>query len=70
MDTGRKPGPKILTYVLLGFWAITTIYPFVWVLLNSFRKKGLIISDSFSLPLGELDEESCAAAIAAAIKKE
>ena len=24
----------------------------------------------FSLPLGELDEESCAAAIAAAIKKE
>ena len=53
MDTGRKPFPKILTYLVLGFWAITTIYPFIWVILNSFRKKGLIISDSFSLPLGD-----------------
>ena len=38
---------------VLSFWAITTIYPFIWVILNSFRKKGLIISDSFSLPLGD-----------------
>ena len=52
MDTGRKPVPKILTYVLLSFWALTTIYPFIWVILNSFRRKGLIISDSFSLPGG------------------
>jgi raffinose/stachyose/melibiose transport system permease protein len=32
---------------------VTTIYPFVWVLINSFRRKGLILSDSFSLPLGD-----------------
>lgn len=44
---------KVLTYVVLCFWALTTIYPFIWVILNSFRKKGLILSDSFSLPLGD-----------------
>lgn len=40
-------------YFVLCFWALTTIYPFLWVILNSFRKKSLIISDSFSIPLGE-----------------
>lgn len=44
---------KVLTYVVLCFWAATTIYPFIWVILNSFRQKGLILSDSFSLPLGD-----------------
>lgn len=49
----RRIKPSLLiTYALLGLWALTTIYPFIWVLLNSFRKKGLILSDSFSLPLG------------------
>ncbi|MBQ6519163.1 MAG: carbohydrate ABC transporter permease [Anaerolineaceae bacterium] len=42
-----------LIYAVLIFWALTTIYPFIWVILNSFRKKGLILSDSFSLPLGD-----------------
>lgn len=44
---------KIVTYVVLCLWALTTVYPFIWVILNSFRKKGLILSDSFSLPLGD-----------------
>ncbi len=44
---------KIATYVVLCLWALTTIYPFIWVILNSFRQKGLILSDSFSLPLGD-----------------
>ncbi len=44
---------KVVTYVVLSLWALTTIYPFIWVILNSFRQKGLIMSDSFSLPLGE-----------------
>ena len=44
---------KVITYVVLSVWALTTIYPFIWVILNSFRKKGLILSDSFSLPLGD-----------------
>lgn len=42
---------KIATYVVLIFWALTTLYPFVWVILNSFREKGLIRKESFSIPL-------------------
>lgn len=42
---------KAGTYVVLTFWALTTLYPFVWVILNSFRERGLIRKDSFSLPL-------------------
>lgn len=44
---------KVITYLVLTLWGVTTVYPFIWVILNSFRKKGLIIKDSFSLPLGE-----------------
>lgn len=44
---------KVLTYTVLCLWALTTIYPFIWVILNSFRQKGLILSDSFSLLLGD-----------------
>ncbi|MBR5136818.1 MAG: carbohydrate ABC transporter permease [Clostridia bacterium] len=44
---------KLIIYLILILWGLTTLYPFVWVILNSFRKKGLILSDSFSLPLGE-----------------
>ena len=43
---------KVIIYILLSLWGITTVYPFIWVILNSFRKKGLIISDSFSIPMG------------------
>lgn len=44
-----KPG-KIITYLVLIFWGLTTLYPFVWVILNSFREKGMIRRDSFSIP--------------------
>lgn len=47
-----KPS-RMIIYGILGLWALTTIYPLIWVILNSFRKKGLILSDSFSLPLGD-----------------
>ena len=53
MNTGRNKISKTVTYLVLSLWALTTIYPFIWVILNSFRQKGLIMSDSFSLPLGE-----------------
>lgn len=47
----RKITPaKVLTYIVLVFWSLTTLYPFVWVILNSFREKGLIRKDSFSIP--------------------
>ena len=53
MHTKKAAASKIVTYAVLCLWALTTIYPFIWVILNSFRKKGLIISDSFSIPMGD-----------------
>ena len=38
MNYGTKRIPHILTYLVLSLWALTTIYPFIWVALNSFRK--------------------------------
>ncbi len=44
---------KLFIYLFLSLWAVTTIYPFIWVILNSFRVRGRIRTDSFSLPLGD-----------------
>lgn len=44
----------IPVYAVLTFWALTTIYPLIWVALNSFKAKDEIIAHSFALPLGEL----------------
>lgn len=44
---------KLVTYILLSLWAFTTVYPFFWVIINSFRVKGEIRSDSFSIPTGD-----------------
>lgn len=54
MNTRKISASKIVTYVVLCLWGVTTVYPFIWVILNSFRKKGLILSDSFSLPVGDV----------------
>lgn len=43
-----------LVYLFLSLWALTTVYPIIWVVQNSFKAKDKILSDSFSLPLGEL----------------
>lgn len=42
---------KIFIYIALSFWALTTIYPFFWVIINSFRPTGAIRRESFSLPI-------------------
>lgn len=44
----------ILVYLFLILWSITTIYPIIWVVQNSFKVRDKILSDSFALPLGEL----------------
>lgn len=44
-----KPGTVIL-YLLLIFWALTTIFPFLWVFNNSFKPSSEVIRSSFSLP--------------------
>jgi raffinose/stachyose/melibiose transport system permease protein len=41
---------RILIYFLLIFWAVTTIFPFVWVLNNSFKPSREVVNSTFSLP--------------------
>ena len=43
-----------IVYLLLILWSITTVYPIIWVLQNSFKAIDKILANSFSLPLGEL----------------
>lgn len=45
---------SIVIYVFLIIWALTTIFPLVWSVLNSFKDKRAIYSNSFSLPIGSL----------------
>ena len=40
-----------LIYSILVVWMIGTVYPFIWVLLNSFKDKNSIINNSFSIPI-------------------
>lgn len=40
----------VFKYIALSFWALTTIYPLCWVILNSFKNSQQIIEDSFRLP--------------------
>ncbi|WP_099468469.1 carbohydrate ABC transporter permease [Konateibacter massiliensis] len=41
---------QVIIYVLLTLWAVTTIFPFVWVVLNSFKPSAEVLTSSFSLP--------------------
>ena len=36
----RKKVTKIITYVLLGIWALVVIFPFYWMILSSFKSYG------------------------------
>lgn len=53
---GIKQGfcSRLFCYGVLSLWAATTIYPMLWVLLNSFKDKKQIAADSFGLPFGAL----------------
>ena len=49
----RKKKIKISTaiiYILLSLWAVTTLFPFVWVILNSFKESSEVLNSSFALP--------------------
>lgn len=43
----------VIIYVVLSLWALTTIYPFVWVGLNSFKTRPEILANTFSIPTGD-----------------
>ncbi len=40
----------IFVYAFLILWAVTTIFPFVWVALNSFKPSAEVLASSFALP--------------------
>lgn len=46
-----SPGYAVI-YLFLTFWALTTIFPLAWTLMNSFKNKKMIYHNSFALPLG------------------
>ncbi len=55
MNTNKKfsAGDAVI-YLILGVWALTTIYPIFWVVMNSFKAKNEILSNSFAIPTGDL----------------
>ena len=40
----------IVVYIILTIWAVITIFPFVWVVVNSFKPSAEVLRSSFSLP--------------------
>ena len=55
MNRGKKISlGSVVIYIVLGFWALTTIYPIFWGIFNSFKAKGEILSNSFALPTGAM----------------
>ncbi len=46
---------QIITYTVLLLWAISTIAPLVWVLINSFKNNDEILGNAFSLPRNYID---------------
>jgi raffinose/stachyose/melibiose transport system permease protein len=44
----------VISYVVLIFWSLTTIYPIIWILQNSFKTKDRILDNSFAPPIGDL----------------
>jgi len=54
MKIKKKKKFKISTlfiYSILTVWATTTIFPFVWVIMNSFKPSREVVNSSFSLPI-------------------
>ncbi|PDQ35037.1 MAG: hypothetical protein B5766_07870 [Candidatus Lumbricidophila eiseniae] len=54
-DTSRGRRPKlsavsIMFYAVLGFWAVLSVGPLLWMLMNSFRSKDEIFSAPIGLP--------------------
>lgn len=54
MNMKRKKTIKIsniMIYLCLIFWALTTIFPFAWVIQNSFKESREVVNNSFNIPL-------------------
>ena len=49
-DGNRVRRSGIFIYTILGLWGLSTIFPFAWVLLNSFKASAEVLNSSFALP--------------------
>lgn len=45
---------SVIIYIILIFWSLTTIYPIIWVIQNSFKGKDKILANSFAIPTGDM----------------
>jgi raffinose/stachyose/melibiose transport system permease protein len=48
-------GSKLVKYIVLIAWAITTITPLLWIFINSFKNNDEIIGSAFALPKAYVD---------------
>ncbi len=42
---------KCVIHLCLIFWALTTVFPFIWVALSSFKQSNEIVATPFALPI-------------------
>ncbi len=47
---GKELVARILKYIILIFWALTTIIPLLWVFINSFKTSEEIVKNGVALP--------------------
>ncbi len=54
--SGKKTRKKIkvsdiIIYICLILWGLTTVFPFVWIINNSFKPSREVVNTSFALPI-------------------
>ncbi len=47
---GKELAARILKYIILIFWSLTTIIPLLWVFVNSFKTSEEIVKNGVALP--------------------
>lgn len=50
MRVKKLTGQKIFDYMIMGIVVVISVFPFVWVLMSSFKTNNEILSSTFSLP--------------------
>ncbi len=54
MATKKRSVGQVLIYIVLSAWALLAIYPFFWVIINSFKVNKYIRANTFAIPTGEM----------------
>ncbi|MFI3168452.1 MAG: carbohydrate ABC transporter permease [Faecalibacterium sp.] len=54
MASKKKTLGQVLIYTILSLWALLAIYPFFWVIINSFKVNKYIRANTFAIPTGEM----------------